>query len=146
MGYAEEEIERRRQEISVIEELTERKRQQQKQQQYNKIQRNHIYNRIVVHNDIPNYLKSKNKNICRIARFRCGNEVKVNCKWLKEEEKLCRLCKMDVETMEHLVEACEETRNMETTGRWQMILGENGNGEQWMRMIEEKRTQVQNAL
>ena len=37
-----------------------------------------------------------------IGRFRLGCESKANKYWLKEDEKICRLCKEELETLKHI--------------------------------------------
>ncbi|KYM97814.1 Putative nuclease HARBI1 [Cyphomyrmex costatus] len=55
---------------------------------------------------IPGYM-SKNrrtdgKKIQMVARWRCGNELKGNMYWLKEEERKCRICGKERETLRHV--------------------------------------------
>jgi len=40
----------------------------------------------------------KNRDRKTIARFRCGNEVREREYWKEKEEKLCRLCKEEIES------------------------------------------------
>lgn len=74
----------------------------------------------------------------RVARFRMGNEVKERRYWEEEKKKLCRLCEGEVETWEHVWERCRDWK--EGGGSWQeavnWILGENGEGESWMKEWE----------
>lgn len=61
---------------------------------------------------LPKYLKKSGKkdDIEIIAKIRCGNFENGNKYWLREEEKICRLCKKDRETLKHFVNTCEHTR------------------------------------
>ena len=51
--------------------------------------------------EMPSYLKNK-LEISIIARFGVGNEYKENKKWIKKEERICRLCKIRQETAERI--------------------------------------------
>lgn len=55
-------------------------------------------------NGVPGYLKRgwNEKRWSRVARFRLGNEVGERKYWEREEEKLCRLCGGDVESLENV--------------------------------------------
>ena len=44
-----------------------------------------------------------------LGRFRMGNKARVNEYWKKEEEKLCRACMKEVETMKYILMDCEIT-------------------------------------
>jgi hypothetical protein len=39
-----------------------------------------------------------------MARYRCGNENRENWYWTEEEERRCRICYEERETIEHYVE------------------------------------------
>ena len=60
----------------------------------------------------PEYLKRRirKKERSLIARFRCGNEVRRRQHWREEENRRCRICKEEEETLEHVIERCEVTR------------------------------------
>jgi hypothetical protein len=45
-----------------------------------------------------------------MARFRCGNEETENRYWMEGEERRCRMCNEERETMEHMWKRCCETR------------------------------------
>lgn len=85
--------------------------------------------------EIPRYLEDRRKSKERsmIARFRVGNEMKAR-HWMKEEDRLCRVCREKEESMEHIFYECRET-----AGGNQMILNEEGKGVEQMRRILEKR-------
>jgi len=97
---------------------------------------------------VPGYLKRGwgEERWSRIARFRLGNEVEERKYWEETEKKLCRLCGGgELETWEHLWERCREWR-VGGGGGWQeavtWVLGEEGEGEVWMREVEEERKRV----
>src|SRR5436190_11909996 len=73
----------------------------------------------------------------RVARFRVGNEMKGNLYWKEEEAKRCRMCGKKEETWEHVWEECLEWG---TERGWQEmvgeVLGEEGEGEKWLRELE----------
>ncbi|KYN11478.1 hypothetical protein ALC57_16367 [Trachymyrmex cornetzi] len=81
----------------------------------------------------------------RVAKFRLGNEVKEERYWEEEEERKCRLCGSGWETWEHIWEGCRAWK-MGEGGSWQevvgRILGEEGEGEGWMREVEEERKRM----
>jgi len=60
-----------------------------------------------------------------IARYRCGNEIKRNQRWLKEEDRKCRMCGEEMESITHVLKECEETRNEISEGEF---LKEDGKG------------------
>ena len=45
-----------------------------------------------------------------VARFRLRSENRSSKYWEKSEEKICRLCREEKETLEHIFEKCEWTR------------------------------------
>ena len=57
----------------------------------------------------------------RIARFKLGNEAKANRFWMEEEERKCRICRKEFETLKHVLEDCEVTGD--NTERWKEMLG-----------------------
>lgn len=80
----------------------------------------------------------------RIIRFRLGNEMKGSCYWEEEEEekKVCRMCKIEEESWEHVWEEC--IRGIEWgRGSWQerigWVLGEEGDGEDALTELEGAR-------
>jgi len=93
---------------------------------------------------IPKYLEKGwgESRWRRVARFRLGNEIREGRYWEEEEKKLCRLCGDKVETWEHVWEECRKWRQG-GEGSWQeacgRILGGEGEGEGWMREVEEER-------
>ena len=60
---------------------------------------------------LPEYLINKNgsENMSVLARVRCGNFANENKYWLKENERLCKLCGKDWGSFNHYLEECEKT-------------------------------------
>ncbi|KYQ49651.1 hypothetical protein ALC60_11272 [Trachymyrmex zeteki] len=85
----------------------------------------------------------------RVAWFRLGNEVREGRYWEGEEERKCRLCGNEVESWDHLWEGCRAWWNGEV-GRWQKELGRNlgeeGEGEEWMRKVEKERERMREGM
>ncbi|KYN07242.1 hypothetical protein ALC62_01800 [Cyphomyrmex costatus] len=89
---------------------------------------------------IPGYM-SKNrrtdgKKIQMVARWRCGNELKGNMYWLKEEERKCRICGKERETLRHV------KRCMNNEGGCDQridVLNEDGRGYEWMAKVQKIR-------
>jgi hypothetical protein len=72
---------------------------------------NRKYERCLIE-EIPEYLR---KEISRerkmMARFRCGNEERENRYWMAGEERRCRMCYEERETIEHMWNERERERN-----------------------------------
>lgn len=90
-------------------------------------------------------MKVWSEEICvwkRIIRFRLENEMKGGCYWKEEEKKVCRMCKIEEESWEHVWEEC--IRGIEW-GRWSWqervgwVLGEEGDGEDALTELEGAR-------
>jgi hypothetical protein len=45
-----------------------------------------------------------------MARVRCGNEERENMYWMEREEKRCRVCYEERETIGHMWNGCSEMR------------------------------------
>ena len=71
-----------------------------------------------------------------IARFKCGNEVRGRQHWREEENRRCRICKEEEETLEHVIGTCEATRG---DLRVKEVLKGTGKGLVHMRKIQRKR-------
>ncbi|KYM98825.1 hypothetical protein ALC62_10455 [Cyphomyrmex costatus] len=90
---------------------------------------------------IPGYM-SKNrrrtdgKKIQMVARWRCGNELKGNMYWLKEEERKCRICGKERETLRH-VKRC--MNNEEGCDQRIDVLNKDGRGYEWMAKVQKIR-------
>lgn len=135
---------RRRAGINLVKELENRDIEVLAQEQTNKInaaQYNSLYKDIHTA-DLPQYLRLSGRGrTSLIARFRCGNEVKGNVYWEKDEDKKrCRICRQSKETIEHLRRECliHPREEVVTT-----LLDEFGTGLLWMKEIVEKRKRIQ---
>lgn len=85
----------------------------------------------------PKYLQNNNKHLRTIARFRLGNEEAANQIWRKEEEKKCRICHRDKETLKHLRRDCLEVlRHPASTAN---IIHEEYADVAWMKKVLEYR-------
>jgi len=76
----------------------------------------------------------------RIAKYRLGNEMRGGMYWEKDEERKCRMCGMEEEDWKHVWDECVDWG----VGRsWdemmEVILGEEGEGEEWLKKVEEWR-------
>jgi len=93
---------------------------------------------------VPNYLKGKKskKDRSRIARYRCGSEVRGGYYCKEETERECRICGKGEESLKHVLKECEATKDEISM---EEFLSEEGNGLNIMRKIdkirEEKRTE-----
>jgi hypothetical protein len=86
-----------------------------------------------VADDVPVYLgKESAKERKLMARFRCGNEERENRYWMEEEERMCRMCREERETIEHMWRGCGEMREREEKERGE-ILSEDGREIGWMK-------------
>jgi len=139
------EIEKMREEGELRgEDVVARERRWQEEERWEKI-RGSRYNRWysrVKGRGIPMYLKKgwKEEKWQRVAKFRLGDGMRGNRYWEGDEEKKCRICGWGEETWEHVWEECTDW-GMEKG--WQEmvdgVLGEEGEGEVWMRKLEEMR-------
>jgi len=85
----------------------------------------------------PGYLRGRRRKKERIllARFRCGNEMRGRQYWREEEERKCRICGEEDETIEHVLERCVTKRGM----RKEDLLNGEGKGLDAIREIERSR-------
>jgi len=87
----------------------------------------------------PGYLKKgwAESRWRRIARYRLGEGVKEGMYWMREEERMCRMCGREEESWKHVWEECGRWG---AGGRWEEmvveVLGENGEGEKWLGKLE----------
>jgi hypothetical protein len=49
---------------------------------------------------------------------RCGNEERENRYWTEGEERRCRMCREESETIEHMWSGCDKMREREGKERW----------------------------
>jgi hypothetical protein len=82
---------------------------------------------------LPLYLE-EGKNIKMIARFRCGSEERGREGWREKNDRMCRLCGTEEETIDHMITTCCPS-NMDI----EEILHEDGRGADWMRQLLEGR-------
>lgn len=93
---------------------------------------------------LPQYLRKGwgERRWRRVVRFRLGNEIREERYWEEEEGRLCRWCEREEESWKHVWEECRDW-GMEERGSWQeevgWVLGEEGEGEWWMRKVEKER-------
>jgi len=68
-----------------------------------------------------------------------GNVIRERLYWEEEEKRKCRICEREEETWEHVWESCSRWNESEI-GSWQeeigRMLGEEGEGEAWMKAVE----------
>jgi len=56
---------------------------------------------------VPEYLEAWGESRWRrVMRFRLGNEIREGFYWEKDENKVCRMCRGEMETWEHVWEGC----------------------------------------
>lgn len=144
-GWSLGEVEERREKGELRGEiLVELERKEQEKERWEEIGRsksNKWYGR-VKGKGIPGYLKKewKEEGWQRVMKFRLGGEMRGNWYWLEEEKRRCRLCGRGEETWEHIWEECTDWG---TERSWQemveRVLGEEGEGEWWMRKLEKIR-------
>lgn len=68
-----------------------------------------------------------------VARFRCGNECRGTQSW--REDVSCRICGLETERIEHLVECVRDPRGRKK----QKLLVEDGRGREWMEQVTKSR-------
>jgi hypothetical protein len=125
-------------------ELNERDKDTDKQERKEKIKEsryNREYERCMPE-EIPEYL---GREIARerkmMARFRCGNDDRENRYWLEGEERRCRMCYEERETIEHW-NGCSEMKERERKERGE-ILNEDGSEIGWMKDIWTRRDRME---
>ena len=84
---------------------------------------------------MPRYLEKRgtNGNQEIIARFRLGNEENSNKNWLKKEQRACRVCSWEEESLEYIWRCCVGSR--EWDGDAEDRLRDDGEGVRWMRKV-----------
>jgi hypothetical protein len=89
--------------------------------------------------EIPKYLEKESARERKImARFRCGNKERENRYWMEGDERRCRMCYEDSETIEHMWNGCSEMREREGEKERERE-GEKGTGRKKYRMKTEGR-------
>lgn len=120
----------------VLDKLEEKKKEKRRkcinESRYNGEYRN------IRREERPGYLKGrrKKKERNRIARYRCGNEMRESRHWNKEEKRKCRICKKGIEDWNHILRECEETKEEIEI---KVLLEENGGGYEVIKKIERIR-------
>lgn len=137
-----EEIGIRCTEGQLAESLAQMDREEQWQEQYEKLiegRYNRKY-REIREETRADYLKREygGRDQSLVARFRCGNEERANRFWRKTEENNCRICGKGEETIEHLINECEEMKEEEDLSRRSILKGQE-QGRTWMRKIRVER-------
>lgn len=123
--------------MKIVLERNESKEKEERRRKIEEARYNRNYKNVITEN-LPRYLteRRKRKERSLIARYRCGNECKGNQHWREEEEKVCRLCEEEEESLEHMVWDCRITRNNMQIGD---LLNEDGRGLEMMKRFEEER-------
>lgn len=91
---------------------------------------------------LPSYMKKgwKEKRWQRFVKFRLGSGIRGNRYWEIEEKRKCRICQNRIETWERVWEECGEWgREKGWQEMAEKILEEEGEGEEWLRKLEEIR-------
>ncbi|KAK5645963.1 hypothetical protein RI129_004427 [Pyrocoelia pectoralis] len=135
VGYAREEIERRREEgRDTVEELVARDKDVQGRERRERIAEgryNEGYMEIMVEGKadyIVSGMELKEKRM--VARFRCGNEENESRYWWEDEKRIYRMCGEGRENIWHMM-------------REKVILGVKGEGVEWMKGVLESRERVE---
>jgi len=124
--------------------LIEKKGRMQRAERWRRIEKskyNKWYGRIKK-DGVPEYLrKGWGESRCqRVARFRLGNEMREGKYWEGENKRRCRMCGLGHEDWRHVWEDCGIWG---AEGNWEemieVVLGEEGEGERWLRRLEEYR-------
>jgi len=92
---------------------------------------------------VPGYLKKgwREERRQRIARYRLRNGMKRGKYWEQEEERKCRMCGLKEEKhWKHVWEECTEWGKERSWDEMvEVVLGEEGEGEEWLKKLEEWR-------
>jgi len=142
-GISKEEMKEKREREEtkeIVKEIVEKIKKKEKEERRKKIEEskyNESYKNVITE-ELPEYLRGRRRKKERImiARYRCGNEMKGNQHWLKEEDRKCRICGEETESIAHVLKECEETRDEMPEGEF---LKEDGKGWEIMKRIEEVR-------
>lgn len=65
-------------------------------------------------------IKESRNGLQIVGRYRMGNETRANEYWKREEEKICRLCGNELETIKHVMEEYSETGRKDVDWREQI--------------------------
>lgn len=87
------------------------------------------------------YLKKENnlnKAMEMKARFRLGSETRANKYWQAEENRICRLCEKEEETLQHVFEKCTITGEEHNSWK-QQLNGKRALAKLWSIIWKRKR-------
>ena len=133
-------------------EIEEEMSKRQKEMRWRKIadSRYDKWYRMIKIEGISEYLEKWKKECkwTRMIRFRMGEDMN-ECKyWMKEEMKLCRICGYERESWEHVLERCtgDEDEGKSVGERVIWILEGSGQGEKWIKNLEERREEKMNEV
>jgi hypothetical protein len=91
--------------------------------------------------EIPKYLEKESARERKMmARFRCGNKERENRYWMEGDERRCRMCYEDSETIEHMWNERERERERKEQGE---IQNEDGREIRWMKEIWKRRERIE---
>jgi hypothetical protein len=126
-------------------ELSERDRDTDKQKGRERIsdsRYNREYERCMTE-DVPVCLgRESAKGRKMMARFRCGNEERENRYCTEGEERRCRMCREESDTIEHMWSGCDEMRETEGKERRE-ILSEDGREIGRMKEVWKSRERIE---
>jgi hypothetical protein len=111
-------------------ELSERDKDTHKQERRERIKEsryNRKYERCMTE-EIPEYLgrgSAKERKIVERFMCRCGNKERENRYWMEGEQRRCRMCYEERETIQHMWNGCSDMRKKERKERGE-ILNEEG--------------------
>jgi hypothetical protein len=77
-----------------------------------------------------------------MGRFRSGNEEGENRYWMEEEERRCKMCYEERETIEHMWNGCSEMRKRERKERGE-TLNEDVGEIIWMKKIWKRKERTE---
>lgn len=117
--------------------------QQERRTKIKESRYNRSYERIITE-ELPKYEKRESAREKRmLARFRCGNEERENRYWMEEEKRVCRMCGEGRETIEHMLNECNELKPSEE--KRENLLNEDGRGLWWMKNIYDMRKKTEDG-
>jgi hypothetical protein len=93
--------------------------------------------------EIPEHLgRESARERKMMATSRCGNQEREHRYWTEREERRCRMCYEERETIEHTWNGCTEIRERERKERGE-ILNENGWEIGWIKEIWKRRDRME---
>jgi hypothetical protein len=128
-GYTREEVERlkeQKEDECSAEWKRRRHRQPRKKGKNQRIQIQQEVWEVYDRGKISEYLGGESvKQRKMMARFRCGHEERESRYWMEGEERKCRMCFKERETIKHMWNGCREMRERKRK-EWGEILNEDG--------------------